>query len=102
MKYILGSLLLALGIAALVLCLMLRSQFQAIAVAAQPNLDSYPLLKLVIPEPKPGMPSPKPADMARGISFRIYAIGGIGVLLIVSGLVACIGLGSKRTAPVEA
>ncbi len=101
MKYILGILLLALGIAMFVLCLTLRSQFHAIAVAAQPNPDSYPLLQWVIPEPKPGTPPPDPAELARGISYRIYAIGGIGVLLIVSGLLVCIGINPRTSRPVE-
>lgn len=102
MRYILGLLLLTIGIAAFILCLTLRSQFHAIAVAPEANPDAYPLLEMVIPDPKPGTPPPQPADLARGISYRIYAIGVFGVLLIVAGLLVCIGIGPKSAVRTEA
>lgn len=91
MKQLIGIPALVLGLAMLAFSVMGWTQLRSAATHPSPDPADYPLLQLMMSEPEAGGPPPRPAELARNISFTLYSVGGVGLLLVIAGGVVCFG-----------
>ena len=76
------------GLAMIVLCVVMRIQFNDFVAQPKQNLDEYPLLKIV-DDPNVGKNASGaagPAARAQVMSKRIYEVGIEGILLLGMGV----------------
>ena len=97
MKYLIGVPTIVLGLALLAFSVMGWTQLRSAATHPNPDPADYPLLELVTSKAAAGAPPPRPADLARKISFTLYSIGGVGLLLTAAGGVACLKKGPPES-----
>lgn len=89
-KFLIGIPTVVLGLGLLAFSVMGSTQLRSAATHPSPDPADYPLLKLITPEPAASAPPLRPADQARRISFTLFSVGGVGLLVIAAGGVACL------------
>lgn len=95
MKYLTGIPLIVMGLGLLAFSLIVWSQLRSAATDPNPDLADYSLLQMMTPEPAPSTPPPRPAELAQQITFRVYAIGGSGLVLVAIGGIVCVSVKTK-------
>ena len=87
MKYVVGVMIILIGLSLVGLGLAVRVQFGAAVNQANPNFDDYPLLKPFVPEPAAsnGVGASAANEIAETIQFRIYSLAAVGVAVAVVG-----------------
>ena len=88
-KLLIGIPAVVLGLGLLAFSVMGWTQLRSAATHPNPDPTDYPLLKLITPDPVAGASPLRPADLARKISYTLYSVGGVGLLLVAAGGVAC-------------
>jgi hypothetical protein len=100
MKYVVGILVIVVGLSLIGLCVAVRQQFNAVAAQGNPDLDEYPLVKLFVPGPAPSSNAPgaaSAAQLAQKLLFRINMVGVTGLVLVVVGILILV-LGGRNPA----
>ena len=97
MKLVTGCFLLAVGVLLIVLCIVLRTQFNAAVAQGNPNFDDYPLVKPLIPQPSADVGVAAAEQAAETALLRIYAVGGVGLFFVLTGSLVLVIPSRKST-----
>lgn len=106
MRYLVATILLAIGVAILGVAVAAYMQLRMLATQVElPDMDNYPALMFVASDlweqavdPQQAVP-PKPHEIAQQTMQRIWLIGFAGIVVVVMGLVALVLWPHKRRKP---
>lgn len=90
MKLVLGVVITATGICAIVVCCVALVQFNTAVQSAASDLAKYPVLKLFAPDTMTASTVSDAEQIAENMRFRMYATGVVGFFMALAGIIVAV------------